>query len=177
MRDPRLWFLTAGGLGLMRPAPGTWGSLPPVVMAGGLALLGVNGWMLDASLILLCLVGGIACVRFGHLAEAAWGKKDPGQVVADEVAGQALTLLFLPWRRPDEDGAIAFNLALAAVGFLAFRAFDITKPPPARNLERIRGGWGILVDDLVAGAMALAVVQVVARFALGPVVQGLFGGS
>ena len=85
---------------------------------------------------------------------------------ADEVAGQAITLLFLPWRAPGEPGALAFNLTLAALAFLAFRAFDITKPPPARSLERLPGGWGILVDDLIAGAMALVVVQLIARLAL-----------
>ncbi len=55
------------------------------------------------------------------------------------------------------------NLSIAVVAFLAFRFFDILKPPPARGLQRLGGGLGILIDDLIAGAMALVVVQLLFR--------------
>ena len=81
--------------------------------------------------------------------------------VADEVAGQAIALLWLPWALPESPGALARNMAIAVSAFLAFRFFDILKPPPARGLQRLGGGLGILIDDLIAGAMALVVVQVI----------------
>jgi phosphatidylglycerophosphatase A len=165
--------VTAGGLGFLRPASGTWGSLPPAVVAGVLVVLGQPGWLVDVCLVLLLLIGSVACVRFGAAAERTFGKKDPGQVVADEVAGQAVTLLAVPWAgvvnwagtsTPPEGVSVAmFNAGLAVAGFLMFRAFDIVKPPPANGLQRIGGGWGILIDDLIAGAMAAVALQVAVR--------------
>ena len=156
-------MVTAGGLGNAPVASGTFGSLPPVVLAIILVQLGQPHWIVNLCLVLLCIVFSVACVRFGTFAERRYGKKDPGQVVADEVAGQSLALLFLPWVAPGLDGALTWNLLLAIGAFLAFRFFDILKPPPARNLERLNAGMGILVDDLITGAMALVVVQVVSR--------------
>ena len=165
--------VTAVGVGFLRPASGTWGSLPPAVVAAVLVASGQPGWIVDLCLVLLLLIGSVACVRFGIAAERTFGKKDPGQVVADEVAGQAITLLALPWAGvanwaggsvpPAGVSATTFDLGLAAAGFLLFRAFDIVKPPPANGLQRIGGGWGILIDDLIAGAMAAAVLQVAVR--------------
>jgi phosphatidylglycerophosphatase A len=71
------------------------------------------------------------------------GKKDPGLVVVDEVAGQWVTLIALP-----------FTPTTALVGFLLFRVMDIVKPWPARALERLPGGLGIMADDLAAGIYA-----------------------
>ncbi len=166
--------VTAGGLGFLRPASGTWGSLPPAVVAALLAIFGASGWQIDLVLVLLLGIGCVACLRFGRSAEAIMGKKDPGQVVADEVAGQAVTLLALPWAiadgwagspvLPEGVTPMAFNIGLAVVGFLLFRIFDILKPPPANGLQRLGGGMGILVDDLIAGAMAAAILQIGVRF-------------
>jgi phosphatidylglycerophosphatase A len=155
----RAMLVTAGGLGCIQPFGGTWGSLPPTVVAFVLAWAAVPEWQLNVSLVVLGLIGCVACIRFGSLAEEAYGRKDPNPVVADEIAGQAIALLALPWHL----GEFWWNGFLAGSAFIAFRIFDIIKPPPARNLEHIKGGMGILVDDLVAGAMALAVVQVVWR--------------
>jgi phosphatidylglycerophosphatase A len=155
----RAMFITAGGLGFIQPFGGTWGSLPPTIVAFLLAWAAVPGWQLNGVLVLLGLVGCVACLRFGDLAEEAFVRKDPNPVVADEVAGQAIALLLLPWHL----GEFWWNGVLAGSAFIAFRIVDIVKPPPARNLEHIKGGMGILVDDLVAGAMALVIVQVVWR--------------
>ena len=153
----RGFLLTAGGLGHLRPAPGTWGSTPPVIVAlVMLAAIGGPHWSIDVAIVLLGVLGSIACVRFGVWAEQAYGKKDPGCVVADEVAGQAIPLLALPWRSFGDDGGVVWNLALALIAFGTFRLFDITKPPPARGLQRLSAGWGILVDDLIAGVYAAA---------------------
>ena len=77
------------------------------------------------------------------------GLKDPGIVVVDEVLGQWVTLLALP-----------FTPATAALGFLLFRAMDIVKPWPARDLERLPGGWGIMADDVAAGVYAHLALRV-----------------
>ena len=159
----RLAMLHVGGLGHAPIASGTFGSLPPVVLVILLVQLGQPHWLINLCLILLGIAFSIACVRFGALAEATWGRKDPGQVVADEVAGQCVALFALPWMAPDAEGALGWNLILAIGAFLAFRFFDILKPPPARNLEKLQGGLGILVDDLITGAMALVVMQILAR--------------
>ncbi len=158
--------LTAMGLGLLRPAPGTWGSLPPVAVGLVLAASGAGPLMVSAGLVLLVIAGSVACVRFGDWAELRWGKKDPGCVVADEVAGQAITLLAVPWVVPVDSDGWAHNLWWSGGAFLLFRLFDILKPPPIRGVQSLRGGWGILVDDLLAGAMA-ALVLVAVRVALG----------
>jgi phosphatidylglycerophosphatase A len=69
-------------------------------------------------------------------------------------------LLALPWRDFAEEGALLWTLLLGLGAFLLFRGFDIVKPPPIRSMQRYRGGWGILVDDLLAGAAALAILQI-----------------
>ncbi|MBB47477.1 MAG: phosphatidylglycerophosphatase [Phycisphaerae bacterium] len=163
MQRFRAAFLTVGGLGHAPIASGTFGSLPAVCLAFLLVQFGQQGIVLELSMILLAVIFSIACLRFGRESEELFGKKDPGQVVADEVAGQAIALLWLPWASPESPGALARNMAIAASAFLAFRFFDIVKPPPARGLQRLGGGLGILIDDLIAGAMALVVVQVIFR--------------
>ncbi len=80
-------------------------------------------------------------------AAPEWGK-DPRQVVVDEGVGFLFAVAFLP---PGTGTAIA--------GFLAFRAFDIVKPPPARQLEALPGGWGIVADDVVAGLYSNVVIR------------------
>jgi phosphatidylglycerophosphatase A len=154
--------LTAGGLGLLRPAPGTWGSLPPVIVASAMAWFQSGPVAIHIVLVLLLLAGSVSCLAFGDQGEQIFGKKDPGAVVADEVAGQAITLLALPW--PSDVESIAI---VAAIGFVTFRVMDIIKPPPARGLQRLRGGLGILVDDLIAGVYAAVVTQLLVRGAMG----------
>lgn len=160
-------LVTTFGLGRLRPAPGTWGSMPPVVMAGVLIALGlgpdgtfVNWAVYNGVLALVVVVFSAACVRYGDAAEARFNRKDPGQICADETAGQCLPLMFLP----SAAVGTAASAALTLVGaFLAFRVFDILKPWPAGRLQDEPGGWGVLLDDLAAGLMAAVVVQVVVR--------------
>ncbi|HYD01126.1 MAG TPA: phosphatidylglycerophosphatase A [Phycisphaerales bacterium] len=157
-------LITTFGLGFMRPAPGTWGSLPPCAAGAALALLGLAGtpvWY--AVMAAFAIVFSWACVEFGEGAEAEFGGKDPSQVVADETAGMAVTLMFLPsWcvvivgstvRESEWRSKVAVVVTIA-VAFVLFRITDILKLPPAHGLQRLKGGWGILVDDLVAGLQA-----------------------
>jgi phosphatidylglycerophosphatase A len=126
---------TFGYVGYFPIAPGTAGSAAALVLY--LALRWVGSPVVDvAAIVVLCLVGFWA----GSVAERHYGQEDPGYVVLDEVVGMLLTLLFLP-----------VGWAGMLVGFLLFRLFDIVKPPPARQFERLHGGYGIMMDDVVAG--------------------------
>lgn len=150
--------LTAGGLGLLRPAPGTWGSLPPVALAMAMHAAGTPPAILIAAVLLLGLAGSIACVRFGRWAETHWGRSDPSSVVADEVAGQAIAVAALPWWRFDE-AALGGDVVLWCGGaFVLFRLLDILKPPPIDRLQSLPAGWGVLADDLAAGAVAAVAI-------------------
>jgi phosphatidylglycerophosphatase A len=158
MTRPDVRLITVFGLGYRWPASGTWGSLPPVILAaflcglawlvrddaGAVRLLQV-AYML--ALVAVLVVFSAACLVQGDGAEARFGEKDPSEVVADETAGQCLPLLVLPVLHESPGRAV---LALATA-FVCFRVMDIVKPPPARGLQRMSSGWGILVDDLIAG--------------------------
>jgi phosphatidylglycerophosphatase A len=163
----QLHWITVFGLGHMRPASGTWGSLPPVLFAACVIVVAhkldvqvrtgphdvdLLLWaVLHAGLITFLLLFSGACIAQGDAAEARFGKKDPGQAVADETAGQTLPLLAIaPATYADTHHAL---MAVAAAFFI-FRILDIIKPWPARSLQRIPGGWGILIDDLFAGGYA-----------------------
>jgi phosphatidylglycerophosphatase A len=105
------------------------------------------------------VAGCVACITCAPASIAARKKDDPGEVVMDEFAAQALTFLAMPLLLPRSlSGRESFLVALA--GFLLFRAFDIIKPWPIRKLERFPAGWGILADDLVAGAASAIVLYV-----------------
>jgi phosphatidylglycerophosphatase A len=158
-----LW-ITSFGLGYLRPAPGTWGSLPPCVLAGVLFLAGVgpaeNALVYNLVMGAVVVAFFIVCAYLGPGAEQRWGKKDPSHVVADETAGQALTLMGLP--------AAAMSGLWAAVlwvgvAFVAFRVLDILKPFPAHRIQKLPGGWGVVLDDLVSGFYAFLIMQLLTR--------------
>jgi phosphatidylglycerophosphatase A len=135
------------GAGRIQPAPGTWGSLAAilvwVVIANGVS----TRWRPEALgvLIVIAVVLGIPAAT--QVCRSS-GIKDPQFVVIDEVAGQWITLLLAPvtWKT-------------MAVGFILFRGFDIVKPPPVRQLERLSEGTGIVADDIAAGVYGFAIMQ------------------
>ena len=146
---------SAGGLGYLPIAPGTWGSLAGVaifLLAGLSGSLWFSATITLAALILFAALN----IALGPWACSHYGKKDPSQVVIDEVAGYLLAVLLLP-----VDGMNLFYSA--ALAFITFRIFDIIKPPPARQLERLPKGWGILADDLAAGLYANLLCQCLMR--------------
>lgn len=157
-------LVTVLGLGRLRPAPGTWGSAAAVTFCLGVLWSGPSPEAITAAMIGLAIFFSSVCLVLGRWSEAHFGRDDPPQVVADEVAGQSVALLFLPWDTSG-DGTL-WNLALAGGAFAAFRFFDILKPPPIRHIQRAPAGWGILLDDLLAGAAALGVIQLVFRVIL-----------
>jgi phosphatidylglycerophosphatase A len=150
------------GLGRLPIAPGTWGSLPPVIIFGLMSYFGASPAIILNVMAALVLAGCVVCVQFAPAAIAATGKNDPREVVADEFAGQAVTFLFSPFlamgaATPQQIWITAF------VGFVLFRLFDISKPWPIRRLEKFPAGWGILADDLLAGVFAWVVLQICIR--------------
>ena len=124
-------------------APGTAGSaLTAVAYFFLCSSLGVVEW-----LAILTAVFFVAVYVAGEM-EREWGK-DPGRVVIDEAVGYLVTVAFIP-----------HSLSVAAAGFVLFRIFDIVKPPPVRRMEGLPGGWGVVVDDVVAGVYGNLVLQV-----------------
>ena len=153
----RIAHLLATGLGTgYGPlVPGTWGSLPGVALAW-IVERRFGGWGVAAAAGVFALAGTWAADR----TAARLGAKDPGLIVVDEIAGQLVTLCFPP----------ATPQVLIA-GFVVFRVFDIVKPWPARRLEALPGGSGIMADDLMAGLYANLVLQGLA--ALRPALLGV----
>lgn len=111
-----------------------------------LAAYHLGGDPLVAGLALFFAVAGVAAA--GSL-ESALGYHDPSEVVIDEVAGLFVTMLLLP-----------VTLWTCVAGFFLFRLFDVLKPWPASRAERLPGGWGIMADDLVCGAMANILIRI-----------------
>jgi len=125
-------------IGDIRFAPGTFGTIPGLFLFVIASMLGLPAWLFLACIAGLFAVGVWAASR----SEIIFGKKDDGRIVIDEVVGAMITMFMLPldWR-------------LLIAGFFAFRFFDILKPG-FRRLEKIKGGLGIMIDDVAAGIMA-----------------------
>ncbi len=138
--------LVATGLGSGHSpfAPGTVGSAVALLLFWPIAYA---PWTTQLTACAIAIVLGTAAA--GRVAKSV-GKKDPGIVVVDEVAGQWITLLTQPLTVP-----------VALAGFLLFRFFDVVKPWPARELERLPGGLGIVADDVAAGIYAHLALRVV----------------
>jgi phosphatidylglycerophosphatase A len=140
----RLALLIATGLGAgyAPVAPGTAGSALALAL---LWLVPFSRAGLVAFLVAVVLVGTWAA----HRAERRLGSKDPGVIVIDEVAGMTLSVVALP-----------LTPGVLLAGFVLFRVFDVVKPPPAHASQRLGGGVGVMIDDLIAGLYALAVLAV-----------------
>jgi len=141
---------TVGGLGRIRWAPGTWGSLVGLFL--GVTVARGSGWpatpvMIGAAWVVGAVVAGAA--------ERQLGRHDPPAIILDEVIGMATVFLVVPWTAESW-----FPMLLA---FVLFRAFDIAKPPPLRWLERLPAGWGIMADDLGASAYTILTLQLMSH--------------
>ena len=153
-RSLSLWIATGLGAGYFPVAPGTAGSA-----VGLLAVLALRQTSLPPFELGLCLAA-LAGFFFwlgvwsAGKAEAFFGRVDPGQVVIDEVVGQIIAFIATP--------RAAWWWLIA--GFVVFRVFDVIKPFPARQAERFPGGWGIMLDDVVAGLYTLIVILILGRW-------------
>lgn len=142
------------GVGRLRPAPGTWGSLAAVLLWWGLARQLPASARIPVIIVLIIIVTAVG-IPSATLEARGCGKEDPSHVVIDEVGGQLVTLIACP---------ILWKPLLA--GFILFRVFDIMKLPPIRSLEKLPEGAGIVVDDLGAGIYGLIVLQALLHFHL-----------
>jgi phosphatidylglycerophosphatase A len=141
------------GVGYLPLAPGTWGSLVAVGIFLGFTRL-ATGNALVALVLVVIIAVTFAGIWAASRTEVLSGRKDPGKVVVDEVAGQLISLfpltLFAHW-----------SIVAVIISFILFRFFDIVKPYPARRLEALKGGFGIMCDDLLAGVYAAAITAIV----------------
>lgn len=142
------------GVGRLRPGPGSWGSAVAVMLWAALAYGLAPSLRTPVAIGLALLVTLIGIPAATRVARAS-GVKDPQFVVIDEVAGQLITLIAVP---------LAWKTFLA--GFILFRGFDIVKPPPVRQLERLPEGTGIVLDDVAAGLYGLVVMHLLLHFGL-----------
>ncbi len=146
IKQPIHWLAFGFGAGLSPKAPGTMGTLVAVPLYLLLAQLPLMGYVL--ALLLSFIVG----IYFCHKTAADMGVHDHGGIVWDEFVGYWLTMVLAPT-----------GWLWVVVGFIAFRFFDIVKPWPIRWLDRhVHGGFGIMIDDVVAGIFAWLTLQLLA---------------
>ena len=153
LADQAAWVIGSGfGAGFSPIAPGTAGSLAAAVILYGLSSLlsfGLGAVIFAALLIMVGLVVGVWAT--GRMSTEA--EPDPGTAVWDEFVGMwiaALPAVLLGW---------VVGIWGMLIAFIIFRALDVLKPWPCRRLERLHGGWGIMLDDVAAGLMTLVIVQ------------------
>jgi phosphatidylglycerophosphatase A len=138
------------GAGLLKPGPGTYGSVAALLLWFGAAhAFHASAGGLAIGTAIAALIATLIGIPSATIVARESGREDPGHVVIDEVAGQLIALLFLPADWPH-----------ALLGLLLFRLFDILKPPPVRQLERLPAGTGIMMDDVAAGVLALISAQI-----------------
>jgi phosphatidylglycerophosphatase A len=137
-------IVTSLGLGYSPKAPGTVGALGGCFIA---VLLGKYATYPNALLTFLILLFFVLGVYSSNKVEQEWGK-DPSKIVIDEVVGMWISLLLLPsgwW--------------YTALAFVLFRLLDIYKPLFIRRMEKLKGGWGVMMDDVLAGIYANVIIQ------------------
>lgn len=145
-----VWLATGFGIGLRVPAPGTAGAAIGSLLAWSISYLPGVAWQL-LMIVALNLAGIPLCTRAGL---ALGGKKDNQAIIWDEIASVPIVFLLTP---------IA-GWAVVFLGFALHRLFDITKPPPARQLERLPGGLGVMADDWIAAVFACLTLWACASF-------------
>jgi phosphatidylglycerophosphatase A len=157
-RHPAVFLATGLWIGRMPFAPGTWGALLGVPLSWGISFVDGWGWRV-AIVVALNLIAVPICTaavrRFG-------GPKDPGAIVLDEIGAMPIVFFLMP------AADVRSSLLALAAGFALFRLFDITKPPPARQLESLPEGLGIMADDWAAALYSAIALWALWHF-------GLFG--
>lgn len=140
----RLAFVLATGFGSgYSPfAPGTAGSAVGLLFVWAMAYMDLTG-----QVVFTLVVTALSMIAADIVAKSV-GLKDPGLIVADEIAGMMVTMIAVP-----------ITLKSALIGFVLFRVMDVVKPPPARQFEHFKGGVGIVADDLMAGVYANLVLR------------------
>jgi len=152
-KNVRRWLEITIGTGFFTGylplAPATWGS--------GLALLiffliPKIIWLQSIVILFLFFYG----VYLSGRLEKMWGERDAKRIVIDEICGMFLSLFLLPW-----------NWKVGIAGFLLFRVFDIVKPFPIRRSQNLHGGWGIMIDDVIAALYTNIILRIIIGIASG----------
>jgi len=145
-------FLAAGfGAGYVPIAPGTAGTLVAIPIYYFLSFIPFP--LYELTILTFFFFSSWIAER----AQSYWQKRDDRRIVIDEMMGYFLTMLWVPR-----------TLLFIVLGFFLFRLFDVVKPPPIRLLEKARGGYGVVLDDLLAGVYSNIVLQIISCFALFP---------
>jgi phosphatidylglycerophosphatase A len=153
---------TVGGVGYLRPAPGTWGSFAALPLTYVLHQLG--GFPLLAIATVVAIVAGIWATG---VMTAGQDDHDPSEIVIDEVAGQFIALMAISYPAWSHGIEITALWPGWVAGFLLFRLFDITKPGPIGWADRRGDALGVMLDDLIAGVFAAIGVALLAGFSHG----------
>jgi phosphatidylglycerophosphatase A len=138
-----LFFSSVCGAGYVKYAPGTAGSLVGILIW---AFFIPENFIFQAAAVIFMF---FASVLFSSLAEKIYGKKDDQRIVIDEVAGIWLAVVFLPK-----------TILFLFLAFVLFRIFDVSKPLFIKNLQKIKGGFGITADDMAAGVVTNIILQI-----------------
>jgi len=141
-----VWLATGLGIGLVTPAPGTVGGLLGLPLSWAIMQLPTLGWQIVATLVV-----GLVATNICSRAVRMIGGDDPQEIVLDEIA--VLPIVYL--------ASGLTNWRVLWAGWLLFRLFDITKPLPARNLEKLPGGWGVIADDAAAAIYACLALWII----------------
>ena len=147
---------TMGGVGLLRPAPGTWGSAVALALGVGLHIVGGA---------LAVVLGSLVAMAVGYWAvnrEVGTSAEDPSEIVIDELAGQWVALWTVSIGASMTNSDILTLWPGIVTAFIAFRAFDILKPGPVGWADQQHGAFGIMADDVIAGWLAAMVVALFA---------------
>jgi len=152
-----LLLATGFGVGYSPIAPGTMGTLLAIPVYYFLSNI-------SSPIYEITLTGFFfLCVWISENAEIAFGKKDDRRIVIDEIVGFLITMLWVPK-----------TILFVIIGFFLFRVFDILKPFPIRHLEKgFKGGFGVVLDDVVAGVYANIILQIISYFTLSPGGRGM----
>lgn len=129
-------------------APGTAGTLVGMIFYVIEYLIFKENCMTVNAIIVIFML--FPAIKLGDMGEKFFGRKDPSEVVLDEVMGYWISVLFIP-----------FSWKIAIMAFFIFRIMDILKPFPAGSLQRLKGGWGIMIDDYIAGIYTNLILQLI----------------
>lgn len=138
------FLATLGGVGYLPFAPGTWGSLVGLALAWA-----VRSWAWEFQMVYWTAWTAIAIWATQQVCQSS-GASDPQDIVIDEMVGMGVALIGVGWSFPTAVG-----------GFLLFRLFDVLKPGPIRSLEKLKGGWGVVADDIAAGLLTNVLLRVI----------------
>ena len=138
------WFGTVFKIGKLPLAPGTWSSFIASLLWFFL-FDDIDLIVLPIITILIFFIGIVSSQKIINDTN----ENDPSRIVIDEWVGQWITFTFIP-----------VNLSNFVIGLVLFRFFDITKPFPVKSAEKLTGGWGIMIDDVIAGIMSFIILYI-----------------